>query len=86
MLRPGATVRNAAERQNIPTWRGRGSWHNAAMSTYRAVQLSATEWAVEFTPHGHPASQVKAGFPDEAAAAREIEALLAADLREAEEP
>jgi hypothetical protein len=56
------------------------------MSTYRAVQLSATEWAVEFTPHGHPASQVKAGFATEAAAAKEIEALLAADQREAEEP
>jgi hypothetical protein len=56
------------------------------MSTYRTVQLSATEWAVEFTPHGHPASRVKAGFPTEVAATAEIEALLAADQREAEEP
>jgi hypothetical protein len=56
------------------------------MSNYRAVQLSQTEWAVEFTPHGHPASRVKTGLPNEAAAAAEIEALLAADQREAEEP
>ncbi len=70
----------------VHAWLTRLPWHNAAMSTYRAVQLSATEWAVEFTPHGHPASQVKAGFATEAAAAKEIEALLAADQREAEEP
>lgn len=56
------------------------------MSTYRAVKLSETEWAVEFAPHGHAPSRVKAGFPTEAAAMHEIETLLASDQREADEP
>jgi hypothetical protein len=56
------------------------------MSNYRAVKLSETEWAVEFVPHGHPPARVKAGLATEAAARHEIEALLAADLREEEEP
>lgn len=56
------------------------------MSSYRIVQVSGTEWAVEFTPAGHPASIVKAGFPSLEAATAEMEALMALDEWEAEQP
>jgi hypothetical protein len=58
----------------------------ARMSSYRVIQVSGSEWAIEFTPAGHPASTVKGGFASEAAAQAEVKALEAQDEWEAEQP
>jgi hypothetical protein len=57
-----------------------------AMSTYRVIQLSDQEWAVEFTPVGHKAATIRHGFKTEAQAQAELAALLELSDREAEQP
>jgi len=56
------------------------------MSTYRVIQVSDQEWAVEFAPVGHPASTIRHGFTTEAQAQAEMAALIELSDREAEQP
>ena len=60
--------------------------HTCRMSTYRVIQVSDQEWAVEFAPVGHPASTIRHGFTTEAQAQAEMAALIELSDREAEQP